>query len=77
VRWQLRNREPYNASRVKHGKQRHVVHVTGHGIGIAELHFEGGKCVEAPERLSAAVGRSASELHRYFKRRGWRAELIR
>lgn len=73
MRWELRARE----QRRERGKQRHIVQVTGPGIVIAELRFEGGRCVEAPERLSAAVGRSAGELHQYFERRGWRAELVR
>lgn len=44
---------------------------------IADLRFDGPRCVEAPARLSAAVGRSAIELHDYFQRRGWAADLLR
>ena len=55
---------------------RQRVRVSGEGIRTTDLVFDDGHCVEAPLRLSAALGKSEREVAAYCKRRGWTTEVI-
>jgi hypothetical protein len=72
MRWQLR------AGERRRDRDRNLmrVRITGKGIGITDLIFEDGYCIEAPTRLAAAVGRSTGDVQRYCWRRGWMADII-
>ena len=67
--WQGRRKRTTSGQR-----NRTTVRVVGQDIGVIELLFEDGTCVEAPERMAAAVGRSLADVRRYLWRRGWSAD---